>query len=96
MKKINLNDIIKVKLTDAGKDVYYHQYDELNKHYGGEFVKPRFPDVDEGGFTELQLWDFMQVYGPHISIVSKPFIENNNIYICEEDLEDCDGYKQHT
>ena len=88
MKKLNINDIIKVKLTDLGKDIFYHQYDELNKRYGREVIKPRFPGVDEDGFTKIQLWHFMNIYGPHIWNGCKPFIENNAIYICEEDLED--------
>ena len=29
MKKVNFNSIVKVKLTDFGKDVYYHKDDEL-------------------------------------------------------------------
>lgn len=29
MKKINFNSIVKVKLTDFGKDIYYHKDDEL-------------------------------------------------------------------
>lgn len=86
MKKFNINYIIKVKLTDLGKDIFYHQHDEFNKRHGSEVIKPRFPEVDEDGFTKFQLWEFMQIYGPHISIVGNPFIEHNNIYICEEDL----------
>lgn len=29
MKKINFNSIVKVKLTDFGKDIYYHKNDDL-------------------------------------------------------------------
>ena len=49
MKTFNINNIIKVKLTDCGRDIYYHQHDELNKYYGKEVIKPRYPDVDEDG-----------------------------------------------
>jgi len=31
MKKLNMNSMIKVKLTPFGADIFYHQYDELNK-----------------------------------------------------------------
>jgi hypothetical protein len=31
---INLNEVVKVKLTDLGKDIYYHQFAELNRRYG--------------------------------------------------------------
>lgn len=33
MKKLNLNSPIRVKLTDYGKYVYFHRFDELNKRY---------------------------------------------------------------
>ena len=29
--RINLNEWVKVKLTDHGKEIYYHRYDEVNK-----------------------------------------------------------------
>lgn len=31
MKKLDLNSLIRVKLTDYGKDIYYHRFDEVNK-----------------------------------------------------------------
>ena len=31
MKKLNMNSTIKVKLTPFGTDIFYHQFDELNK-----------------------------------------------------------------
>jgi hypothetical protein len=72
--KINLNEFIKVTLTDYGKEVYYHQYDELNeciKRRGGRPLEPRFPKVDEEGKTKFQLWEFMELYGKHIGM-AKP------------------------
>lgn len=75
--RINLNESIKVKLTDWGKEIYYHQYDEINKIAGREVCKPKFPKEDENGYTEFQLWDFIQLYGMHIGMtlpdVIKPF-----------------------
>lgn len=65
---INLNEWVKAKLTDLGKEIYYHQYDELNKTYGREMLKPRFPKEDENGYTRFQLWKFIQLYGSHIGM----------------------------
>lgn len=65
---INLNEWVKVKLTDLGKEIYYHQYDELNKVYGREMLKPSFPSEDEDGYTRFQLWKFIQLYGEHIGM----------------------------
>lgn len=90
MKKINLNNYIKVKLTDHGKDIYFHTIDDLVAEYPllRNQLKPYFPKVDENGFTEFQLWDFIQLYGPHIYPGGGNVIEDIMIYIDENDLED--------
>ena len=87
MKVFNINNIIKVRLTDRGKDIFYHQHDELNDFYGKEILKPRYPDVDEDGFTSFQLWHFMEIYGPHTHIGMDNYIENNDIYMFDKDLK---------
>jgi hypothetical protein len=61
--RINLNEPIKVKLTDWGKEIYYHQYDRTNQIAGREICKPKLPKEDENGYTEFQLWCFMELYG---------------------------------
>ena len=66
--RINLNEPIKVKLTDWGKEIYYHQYDRTNQIAGREICKPRFPKEDENGYTEFQLWYFMKLYGKHMGM----------------------------
>ena len=72
---INLNEPIKVKLTDWGKEIYYHQYDRINKIAGREICKPSFPREDENGYTEFQLWCFMELYGKHIEMTLPNIIE---------------------
>ena len=69
--KINLNEFIKVKLTDFGKEIYYHQLDDANeriKNNGFEPITPRLPKVDNEGYTKMQLWRFMQLYGNYIGM----------------------------
>ena len=61
--RINLNEPIKVKLTDWGKEIYYHQYDRINQIAGREVCKPSFPKEDENGYTEFLLWSFIELYG---------------------------------
>ena len=85
--KINLNETVKFKLTDYGKDVYYHQFDDLNKRIiknGGKPIEPHFPKEDENGYCEMQLWGLMELYGNYMSMepqkVFKPF---QIIYECE-------------
>ena len=79
MNEINLNDIVYVRLTDYGKDIYYHRYDELNNHIGHELIKPHFPEEDKCGYSKFQLWDFIKT--------SKKVIEPLNIYFKGEDNE---------
>jgi hypothetical protein len=94
MKKINLNDIVKVKLTDYGKYVFYHRYDVTNTYYGREVIHPHYPVEDPNGFVEFQLHDLMNLYGHYlVDGVPNLVIENNSVYICEEYLEDCDEPK---
>lgn len=65
---INLNEPIKVKLTQLGKDIYYHRFDSFNKAIGEEICKPSYPVEDEDGYTEFQLWDFMNLYGDFMGV----------------------------
>ncbi len=73
--RINLNEPIKVKLTDRGKEIYYHQYDRINQITGREICKPEFPKENENGYTEFQLWRFMELYGEHMGMTQQNVIE---------------------
>ena len=73
--RINLNETIKVKLTNFGKEVYYHQHDEFNKFVGKEMCKPSYPKEDEDGYTEFQLWRFMELYGAYMNIALQNVID---------------------
>ena len=86
--EINLNETIRVKLTDLGKDIYYHQFDELHealKSRGISPNQPTMPRVDADGFTSMQLWRFIELYGSHIGMAKPNVIEPINIYF---DLEE--------
>ena len=73
--RLSLNDSIRVKLTDFGKDIYYHQYDRLNNEFGRQICKPSMPKVDEDGYTTFQLWCFMELYGVHMGMTWPNVIE---------------------
>lgn len=72
---INLNDRIKVKLTERGKELYFHRYDDMIE--AGVFKEDQrpLPMVDNEGKTEFQLWDFISLYGEHIGIGVEPVIQ---------------------
>ena len=80
--KINLNEMVKVKLTPLGAEIYYKQFDELNKQCGREICKPQMPQIDKDGYTEFQLWNFIELYGEHIGMCKPNVIEPLDIVYC--------------
>ena len=85
IRKINLNETIKVKLTPYGAEIYYKQFDEVNKQYGREICKPLMPRIDKDGYTEFQLWHFIELYGQHIGLGKTNVIEPLDIVYCGND-----------
>ena len=89
--RINLNDFIKVKLTDWGKEIYYHQHDDLNKcieKRGGKLITPEMPQVDADGKTKFQLWYFIELYGKYIGLVKRNVIEPLDLEVINEQNND--------
>ncbi len=91
MQKLNWNSIVKVKLSEVGKEIYRAQYDEFNKQQAAKghmiFERPE-PKVDKDGYTAFQLWNFMELYGPHIGMGRKAIADSPNFYIFDSDLEE--------
>ena len=71
MIRINLNECVKVKLTDLGRDIYYHRFGRTNVFAGREVCKPSYPIVDKDGYTSFQLWHFINIFGGYIGL-AKP------------------------
>lgn len=71
--RIHLNDLIKVKLTEAGKEVYWDHYQHSE------------PRIDEDGYTKFSLWQFIYVYGHCIHLTAPGVIENSEIIYEQED-----------
>lgn len=82
-EKINLNERIKVKLTPLGAEIYYKQYDELNKNAGKTVLEPRMPKIDKDGYTEFLLWNFIELYGEHIGMCKPNVIDPIEIVLCD-------------
>lgn len=55
----NLNDFIKVKLTEYGRKIYRSSFVSLG------LPEPRI-NVDKDGYTRFQMHDFIHVFGKHI------------------------------
>ena len=86
MVAINLNEVVKVKLTDYGREIYYHRFDKVNELARREVCKPSFPKVDADGYSRFQLWDFIHLYGNYIRMAAKNVIEPLEI-VYEGDAE---------
>ena len=84
------NEIVKVKLTPLGAEIYYKQFDELNRQCGREICKPQMPRIDKDGYTKFQLWHFMELYGAHIGMCKPNVIEPLDIVYCGNDK--CHSY----
>ena len=73
---INLNEYVKVKLTDYGLKVHRTHY--LVK--SAPVYRP--PRVDEQGYSKFQLWDLMNIFGSvmYLGNPNVPFENNEIIY----------------
>ena len=76
---INLNDNVRFKLTDLGREIYYHQCDDLIAK--GVKIRPEYPEEDADGYASMQLWDFVELYGPHIGMAKQNVIEPLNLIV---------------
>jgi hypothetical protein len=81
----NINNYVRVKLTEAGSAYLIKQRSLLQQ----EFPNARFPDleiqVDSDGYTEFQLYELMYEFGPFMS-PEFPAMFDANIYISEKPL----------
>jgi hypothetical protein len=74
--KINLNDKVKVKLTDYGIMLLKKRHDELNKKIKDSGGKGNTFELilDENGYYETQLWSLMEKFGAHCGLAKEnPF-----------------------
>ena len=91
MKRIDMNNTVKVKLTSLGADIYYHRLDDVNDRIvsnDGEKIEPHLPEVDKDGFTKFQLWDFVRMFGQYFGLGMPNVISDLCIYVSDEDLEE--------
>lgn len=86
MKKLNWNDCVKVKLTEYGQDIYYHQYDDVIAK--GAKINRHYCKTDDKGFSQFQLWNFMKIFGSYIGMTCQNVVEDISFYIDESILEE--------
>lgn len=60
----NINNTVRVRLTDAGREYHRRIHNEL---YARIFLY-RPPEEDADGWSRWQLWSLMQTFGPGVSL----------------------------
>lgn len=60
----NINDTVRVKLTDEGRKAHRENFDKL---YCSNPNKPEYRPIkeDDDGWSSWQMWYLMQQFGPH-------------------------------
>ena len=88
MKSFNINNIVKVKLTEHGKQMLEQDHNEFWGSLGVLKDHPyKPPEVDEQGYTNFHLWVLMNKLGKYCWIGREmPF--ETIILIDEKDLRD--------
>jgi hypothetical protein len=70
----NVNDYVKVQLTEHGRAVHRTQHELLLGHLPNrdrcEFPYSP-PDEDEDGWSKWQLWSLLKTFGPHVWITGE-------------------------
>ena len=84
-KETNLNYYIKVKLTEKGKEIYREYLNDVLEEYEINDI-PKI-EVDEEGYSEFQMWDFMRIFGKHFHILGDNPCETNCLVQVKEDKE---------
>lgn len=87
--QINMNDKVKVKLTESGREIYRAFMADVSAP-----LEPYLPaldpnrDLDADGFSEFHFWEIMQVFGPkmHMGMTEMPFEENALTFVEEPAL----------
>lgn len=77
--EFNVNLYIYFKPTEEGIKILKDNHDRLDKRIrsvGGTGLDSFKLNIDENGYCSMQMWSFMQIFGPHISLSSVLFETN--------------------
>lgn len=84
--KHNLNDTIRVKLTDYGKKIYTEELERTNRYFGRRVIENTSPIVDADRYSTFQLWSFMNTFGSYLYMANTEIIiENQEFEFVEEE-----------
>lgn len=80
-QEFNINGNVRVQLFDDGKQIFREHYSNHSPEKGD--VLKMF-GMDEEGWVTLQMWAFMEIFGPHTLSHHKAF--NFNVRIILPDV----------
>lgn len=91
MYKFNINHYVKVKLTELGKEIYFNKDEELKddlekRGVNASYIEKSYPEIDEDGYTEFQLYDFMNIYGKYLAVGMRGLPCETEILFYDKDL----------
>ena len=68
MASFNINQNVKVKLTDYGREMLENKYNSFIGDNPNINIEKKFfiPEPDENGYTTFQMWDLMHIFGNYI------------------------------
>lgn len=90
MYRVNINDYVKVKLTDHGVNILKKQHKELYERYG--IGTPNYdPVVDELGYTSFQMHDLMERFGAYMKICNPLVFETEILITKAQPVNDHSG-----
>lgn len=77
---VNINDKIKVKLTEYGRSILEKDVTDTLSRLKGFNISEYSPyRTDAEGYTEFQLWNFMHIFGPYFWDGCPHIIEHDEI-----------------
>ena len=73
--KFNINDTVKVKLTEYGKYVLRKEWEHiLSGNPNFEYMPPQ---EDDEGYSTWQMWSLMETFGKYITMTGNLPFETN-------------------
>lgn len=85
--RYNINDRIKVKLTEHGKAILRRDViDTMSALKNLRADSYSFYLEDEEGYIEFQLWDFMRIFGSYFWNGCPQIIEKNEIIFIDSEV----------
>jgi len=66
--KFNVNDSVRVRLTDYGKEILRKEFDVMHESFPMAFKEFALPKEDSEGWSSWQMWSLMETFGKYIRL----------------------------